>query len=446
MLALGACAGADADPARDAQPIISFEEFRALAYREPDTGVYIVDGDIPAIDEAELRALYKSYVTRVTAPNRRAVDGVEQSTSEPLIVNRVLDSDDKWPLLRQINIDYCVSTSFGANHTTVVNAMLSAANEWHLAADVNFQYRPDQDATCDANNAAVTFDVRPTSGNPFFARAFFPSSPRAVRNILIDAQSFGAIAPFTLTGVLRHEVGHTLGFRHEHTRPEASPRSGCFEDTNWRVLTGYDASSVMFNPSCGGNNRGDLVLTQLDKQGVAALYGPPPDRGLDVVFYQASFPDLQSFGSNFAAVRNHYTTIGLREGRRGSGHFDAIYYLANNPDLAATFGADNYPAAFEHWLNFGIAEGRRGSREFDVRHYLRVNPELGAFFGTNYAAALDHWIVFGMYEGRRGSADFDVKFYLSTNADLQVFGTTNYPAALAHWIQTGMKEGRRGAP
>jgi hypothetical protein len=446
LFAIAGC-GADAGSGRAAKPVMSFEQFRAQAYREPDTGVYIVEGDTPAENDERLRELYDAYVADI-ASQRDEEHGFDIGTTrDQLIVNRVANADDRWNVVRQLNIVYCVSTTFGANYATVVDAMIQAALAWHRVADVNFQYRSDQDASCDANNDNVTFDVRPTSGQPFLARAFFPSTARPNRNILIDASSFVPIPPFTLTGVLRHEIGHTLGFRHEHIRPEETKRL-CSEDNNWRVLTPYDSASVMFNPGCNGSNRGDLALTSLDGQGAAALYGPPPDAGFDVVFYLSSFPDVQAaFGDNFAAIRNHFLNTGLREGRRGSGHFDAIYYLATNPDLAAAFGADNYRAAYDHWLGSGIAEGRRASREFDVRFYLQANPELGAFFGTNYAAALNHWLVFGVFEGRRASADFDVKYYLGQNADLRAaLGVGNFPAALAHWIQTGMKEGRRGAP
>ena len=97
----------------------------------------------------------------------------------------------------------------------------------------------------------------------------WPSSSRKSREVLIATSSFGNISPWTLTGVLRHELGHTIGFRHEHTRPESG---ACFEDNNWRALTAYDSSSVMHYPQCNGTQNGDLVLTNLDKQGASALY------------------------------------------------------------------------------------------------------------------------------------------------------------------------------
>lgn len=68
---------------------------------------------------------------------------------------------------------------------------------------------------------------------------------------------------------LGHELGHVLGFRHEHTRPESGT---CFEDNNWRPLTPYDSSSIMHYPQCNGSSD-DLSMTSTDVAGVVALYG-----------------------------------------------------------------------------------------------------------------------------------------------------------------------------
>jgi hypothetical protein len=107
------------------------------------------------------------------------------------------------------------------------------------------------------------------SGQSYTARAFFPNSSRSGRNVLIDSSAFGNLGVWTLTGVLRHELGHTLGFRHEHTRLSST---GCYEDASWRALTNYDSSSVMHYPQCKGTQTGDLVLTASDKSGARSLY------------------------------------------------------------------------------------------------------------------------------------------------------------------------------
>ena len=138
---------------------------------------------------------------------------------------------------------------------------------------VDFIHVPAQDAGCDASNANVLFDVRPVDvDGEYLARAFFPGDQRGDRNVLIDNTSFDLPAgePLQLTGILRHELGHSLGLRHEHTRPEAGT---CFEDNQFQPLTAYDRFSVMHYPQCNGGGDWSLMLTALDKAGSACLYG-----------------------------------------------------------------------------------------------------------------------------------------------------------------------------
>jgi hypothetical protein len=92
--------------------------------------------------------------------------------------------------------------------------------------------------------------------------------------VLVDNGAFTSQTP--VEGILRHELGHTLGFRHEHTRPEAG---ACFEDNKWRALTSYDGYSVMHYPHCNGKGNTSLVLSNKDKEGAALLYGPPGGGG-----------------------------------------------------------------------------------------------------------------------------------------------------------------------
>jgi hypothetical protein len=134
---------------------------------------------------------------------------------------------------------------------------------------VNFVHVALQDGDCTARNTNVVFDVRQVNTPRYLARAFFPSSSRRAREILVSVYTFGDISPWSVAGVLRHELGHALGFRHEHTRPEAGT---CFEDTSWRALTAYDSDSVMHYPQCNGTNGGDLELTNLDQSGAQSLY------------------------------------------------------------------------------------------------------------------------------------------------------------------------------
>lgn len=233
---------------------LSWVEFRSLkAFQEPTTGLWVADGDTLFSSEKQLREFYEQHVQ-----------------NGQLIVNRVGNTDDVWDAQTRRHLTYCVSDTFGARKPAVVAAMQGASAEWMAAADVVFVYQPEKDATCSVASDVV-FDVQPISGVPYIARAFFPSSDRSAREVLIADSAFTPAA-YTLLGVLRHELGHTLGFRHEHTRPETGV---CFENSEWRALTPYDQASVMHYPQCNGINSWALELTARDEEGAALLYGAP---------------------------------------------------------------------------------------------------------------------------------------------------------------------------
>ena len=239
---------------------LTFTEFKDQLDKDSN-GVYIVEGDLPIYGEDKLREYYNNIVV--------------PTSNGDLIINTNNGIDDKWNSTQKRNITYCVnSNSFGGEYSNVVQSMREATQEWEKETDIKFVHLVAEDESCTNANSAVIFDVNPApSSVRYLARAFFPSYPRNIRNVLIHSSAMHpTTADLTLTGILRHELGHVLGFRHEHTRPEANaPR--CVESNNWRVVTDYDSNSVMHYPQCNGTGGWALNLTEFDHNGAKVIYG-----------------------------------------------------------------------------------------------------------------------------------------------------------------------------
>lgn len=271
VLMTAACQGDDSN-VQSSRDVPSFDAWVASLYQEPDTGLYIVDWDVPVSDYNELRSYY---------------DRIYNGGS--LTVHQANGVDVIWDESQKHELTYCVSNSFGDRKQEVVDAMASATGGWMAAADLTYTYVPAEDGNCTARNNRVLFDVNPVDSGQYVARAFFPNQPRNQRNVLIDDMAFDIDDPiFTLNGVLEHELGHSLGFRHEHVRADIFDIPfenwlNCvlegFLDPNFRPVTEYDSASVMHYPQCGGT--GTLSITELDIAGARAIYGAPDGAGPD---------------------------------------------------------------------------------------------------------------------------------------------------------------------
>lgn len=280
----------------------TFEDFIAQTFKEPfEGGKYIVNGDTPILDEKHLQEFFDRIQGRAG-----------------LTINQVNGQDTDWNSVEKRQLTYCVSTTFGQNYDAMVADIKAATDAWEAVAAVDYIHVAGEDASCTASNPNVLFDVRPVNVNgQYLARAFFPDDPRSARNVLVDNTSF-QLDPnrkLSLQGILRHELGHTLGFRHEHTRPDSGT---CFEDNNWRPLTSYDSFSVMHYPQCNGQGDWALTLTAIDNNGAACVYGAAPGFTIDTTICEgpeepsvpvACGPKTETFADQ-QVVKNAWNSFG----------------------------------------------------------------------------------------------------------------------------------------
>ncbi|MFK4380821.1 hypothetical protein [Bradyrhizobium sp. USDA 223] len=227
---------------------------KVLIESPPGSGRYVVEGDIPIAREEIV-----DYLKSLKSPD------IANSRSDELIVNLIGGKFDYWKTPEQRKLTY----SFDGNSFPSAENLQFTRAKFRAAAD-------DWVAAC--SDCGITFTE--VSENPFFriryepasdgtiAMAFFPSSPPSDRVLYVYKSFLAPDLQFDPVGVLRHEIGHILGYRHEHI----ANIPGCaMEGSNWKPITPYTANSVM-HYFCGGKGSLDLALRDTDRRGHRCLY------------------------------------------------------------------------------------------------------------------------------------------------------------------------------
>jgi hypothetical protein len=153
---------------------------------------------------------------------------------------------------------------------TVVASVKQATSDWEKTCGVKFR------AVDEGSTPAPLFSVRRLDSlGRFIAAAFFPNDPVSRRLLVIDPSFF--TTSFDSVGVLRHELGHVLGFRHEHIRSGAPPVCPAEDTADTIDLSKYDPKSVM-HYFCGNVGDQKLRISDVDREASQRLYGPPLDQ------------------------------------------------------------------------------------------------------------------------------------------------------------------------
>lgn len=175
-----------------------------------------------------------------------------------------------------ITMRYCVVSETFADetvYTAVAGHMAQACRDWQSICNVRFEHVAAKDAP-GSDRSDLLFVVRYVDhpGTRTLASAFFPDYPPERRHVLIFPGFLHS--GFSPSGVLRHELGHVLGFRHEHIRSEAPPECPDESLQDSKFLSQYDPRSIM-HYFCGRVGSRELEFSEQDIQDAQAVYGPP---------------------------------------------------------------------------------------------------------------------------------------------------------------------------
>jgi hypothetical protein len=138
---------------------------------------------------------------------------------------------------------------------------------------------------------------------------------------------------------------------------------------------------------------------------------------IDIKFYRQSNPDLANLTD--AQLLNHFTTVGIDQGRIFSPFIDLKFYQQSNSELAGL----NNRQLLEHLVNTGINQGKTFSPYLDLNYYRQKNSDLA---NLNNKQLWDHFNKIGFAQGRPSST---IPFNSTSG-----FGLVNAAAAVASAI------------
>jgi len=156
------------------------------------------------------------------------------------------------------------------NNTPLPDSVLiESMHYWQKACGVKF-IKVDTDPFFTFDMASDELENHPDC-KEVIAKAFFPGDyPRSVKIFKrFDSQ-------FNKTSVLAHELGHLLGFKHEHiwdpVKHITEEGIGLAEE-----ITDYDPNSIMHYQKIWDDQKNNQItlLSSMDKIGSSKIYGPP---------------------------------------------------------------------------------------------------------------------------------------------------------------------------
>ncbi len=130
---------------------------------------------------------------------------------------------------------------------------------------------------------------------------------------------------------------------------------------------------------------GFVMLAAMSTQTYAAPKQMPDGNVFDAEFYVATYPDVAAvFGTDETMLYNHYVVCGKAEGRLPFAPNTATQAPTTTPVQTQSTGAKVMP----------------DGNLFDAEFYARRYPDVAAVLGTDEAVLYNHYLLCGIQEGR----------------------------------------------
>lgn len=135
------------------------------------------------------------------------------------------------------------------------------------------------------------------------------------------------------------------------------------------------------------------------------------------------------------------TALESREVLTSTNLFDAGFYLARNPDVAAAVRSGQMTAE-QHFRRSGDAEHRSGNPLFDPQTYLDDNPDIRTAVQAGRITAQRHFELYGQFANRVSTHAFSPHDYLDDNPDVRTAVQNRSTTAFEHFLRSGQFEDR----
>lgn len=243
-----------------------------------------IDGDLVGTD-----AQLNEYLQHLRSRDQQDQHSVERELGYELASLTIRKTPDGLFVMRTQPIKYSFDfarSKLDENKREIIKTTLrTAMDDWEKICGVQFKEAQGSDKW----DVVVYYGGATTR----HARASFPDDLKH-QDIEIDEPFFSDTAKYSQVGVLRHELGHILGFVHEHLNASkdcttdqareiatelafgnAAQAAGIYKyGFTLARLGDYDKKSVMHYPwLCGGG--GNLTFSEMDKKIAQLVYGAP---------------------------------------------------------------------------------------------------------------------------------------------------------------------------